>query len=90
MSTGKKWQQRRKIVTPSFHSDMLKSFVGVMNEQADIFVAKVDQLNEQGREIDIARLLKMCTLDVICETAMGVKIFAQKDEDHPYNRALEG
>ena len=45
---------------------------------------------DSGEEIDVARMLKMCTLDVICETAMGVKINAQNNEDHPYNRALEG
>ena len=41
MSTGKKWRERRKIITPSFHSHMLKSFIGVMNEQADVFVEKI-------------------------------------------------
>jgi cytochrome P450 family 4 len=64
ISTGNKWRQRRKILTPAFHFQILEKFVDVMDENGDVLIEKLKSLNEQ--EIDIHPLLNHYALDVIC------------------------
>jgi cytochrome P450 family 4 len=64
MSTGKKWFQRRKILTSSFHFQILEKFVKIMNEQASVLIDKLKVL--EGREVDVFSFLNLYTLDVIC------------------------
>jgi cytochrome P450 family 4 len=64
MSTGKKWSQRRKILTPSFHFQILEKFVEIMNEQGEVLVEKLEKLD--GQEVDVFPLVNLYALDVIC------------------------
>lgn len=64
MSTGKKWHQRRKIITPSFHFKILEEFVNVMEKHGKIFIDKLKRYN--GQKIDIFSSISLYTLDVIC------------------------
>lgn len=88
LSTGRKWQQRRKLITPTFHYDILKDFLQVINEQAFIMIDIIDDQISNNEKVDISKRLKLCTLDVICETAMGCQINAQKDEENEYVKAI--
>ena len=88
LSSGAKWFRRRRLITPSFHFKILDDFLAVMNEQADIFVAKLDKLDDKS-DVDMINAITLCTLDIICETAMGVKIDAQANDGHYYVEALE-
>lgn len=88
-STGAKWRTRRKLITPAFHYDILKDFVGVMNDNARVLVQTVAAKVDHGEKIDVKHHLKMCTLDVICETAMGCKMNAQTKTDNEYVEAVQ-
>ncbi|XP_055380309.1 cytochrome P450 4d1-like [Condylostylus longicornis] len=82
ISKGKKWFQRRKIITPAFHFKILEQFIDIFEEQGNILV---EQLKKQiGKEIDLYNYFNLATLDVICETAMGVKVNAQTNSDSKY------
>ena len=76
-STGSKWKKRRKMITPAFHFSILKDFLDIFHEQSLIFVDKLEQSADKQEPIDIQVHAKLLTLDIICETAMGVKIAAQ-------------
>jgi len=67
-SYGEKWQLRRRLLTPTFHFDILNDFLGVMNEQADILTSKLTELVRTGEDVDIFKRIKLCTLDIICGT----------------------
>lgn len=63
-SSGQKWHQRRKIITPAFHFQILEKFVEIMDEQGKILIEKLAAFD--GREVNIYPLVNLYTLDVIC------------------------
>lgn len=85
-----KWRFRRKILTPAFHFKILNDFLPIMNQEATILIKKLNQIKYLSKDkvFDITPLIAFCTLDTICETAMGVNINCQEDEDSVYVRSL--
>ncbi|GAB1598779.1 cytochrome P450 4V2-like [Argonauta hians] len=69
-STGARWFKHRKMLTPSFHYNILNSFQYVIKKQSDIFCDKLEEMIGKG-EFDIEPFIGRYTLDVITETAMG-------------------
>uniref|UniRef100_A0A8K9XRV5 aromatase n=1 Tax=Oncorhynchus mykiss TaxID=8022 RepID=A0A8K9XRV5_ONCMY len=82
-STGDKWRRRRKLLTPTFHFSILTEFLEVMNEQAEVLVEKLDKEAGKG-PFNCFNHITLCALDIICETAMGKKIYAQSNYDSEY------
>lgn len=78
VANGARWSKLRKLVTPSFHFQILEDFVKIFDEQSNILVDKLTQAN--GNVIDVSTYLAKVTMDVICETAMGVKVGAQNND----------
>ena len=38
LSSGKKWQRNRRMLTPAFHFDVLRPYLSIANAAADILV----------------------------------------------------
>ncbi|KAJ8683826.1 hypothetical protein QAD02_019618 [Eretmocerus hayati] len=72
-STGKKWWQRRKILTPGFHFNVLKKYLEIMNEEANKCVSKLEQEGDETVK-NVVTFSSDVTLNVICETAMAVSL----------------
>ncbi|CAH0725105.1 unnamed protein product, partial [Brenthis ino] len=79
VSTGAVWHRRRKILTPAFHFDILKSFMRVFEEQGRNLVTHLKQTVKDGNNVvDVMPLISDFTLYIICETAMGIKLNSDK------------
>lgn len=85
--SGEKWRAHRKLLTPSFHFCILENFMPVFNEQSEILVSKLMAKAGKGR-FDIYPYVTLCTLDIICDSAMGKRIDAQLNKNPEYVKAL--
>ncbi|XP_050722916.1 cytochrome P450 4C1-like isoform X2 [Eriocheir sinensis] len=87
-STGSKWHSRRKLLTPAFHFTILNDFVEVFSRQSSKLVSKL-RGKANGEPFDIFPIISLCTLDIICEAAMGRTVNSQDEEDSEYVRAVK-
>ncbi|KAJ2947945.1 hypothetical protein O0L34_g9737 [Tuta absoluta] len=73
LSDGAKWQQRRKILTPTFHFNILRHFCSILAENSEKMAEKMS--SDVGKErANVTDYIVDFTLNSICETAMGVKL----------------
>ncbi|XP_072920641.1 cytochrome P450 4V7 [Hemitrygon akajei] len=86
-STGNKWRARRKLITPAFHFTILTEFVEVMIEQTNILLGKLEKKVGKG-PFNCFNDIALCALDIICETAMDKKVYAQSNSDSEYINAV--
>lgn len=78
VSSGERWSKLRKLTTPAFHFQILEDFLKIFDEQSHILVDKLADAN--GEVIDVAPYMARFAMDVICETAMGIKGGAQTND----------
>ncbi|CAG7734982.1 unnamed protein product [Allacma fusca] len=86
-SQGAKWNRRRKMLTPSFHFNILTNFIPVFNEQSNILVKILKEECTNGVEVDIRPYIVRCTLDIVGESTLDVQLNTQRDRNNPYLRA---
>ncbi|KAJ8686995.1 hypothetical protein QAD02_022789 [Eretmocerus hayati] len=72
-SGGQKWYHRRKLLNPAFSPSMLRFNTGIIGEHAEKFV---QYLGSQGDESvqELVPLLTRITMNLICETTMGINL----------------
>jgi hypothetical protein len=75
--SGKKWQGRRKFLTPAFHFKILEDYLNIFNTNSQILVEK---LGEKVGEpfVDITSYISMCTLDIICGNFIPLMLSSSK------------
>lgn len=83
VSTGAKWHARRKMLTPAFHFRILEDYLPVFTRCSNVLVEKLRACVGQG-SVPVNDFLTLCTLDIICETAMGTRMDAQEGKAVEY------
>ena len=85
-STGSRWHKHRKLLTPTFHFKILEDFLHTINDHSKTLV---DGLSDTvGQTVDLYDIMRLCTLDIICETAMGVTVTSQNNKNSEYTKAI--
>ncbi|XP_039433166.1 cytochrome P450 4c3-like [Culex pipiens pallens] len=84
-----KWYHRRKALNPTFNYKMLSDFLGVFNKQAAVMARMLGKELGNGEGFDCTNYATLCSLDILCETAMGCSIHAQEQHESEYVKAHE-
>ncbi|XP_066589479.1 cytochrome P450 4C1-like [Prorops nasuta] len=91
-STGAKWFRDRKLITPTFHFNILQNLALNMIEKSEIMTMCLEKRLKMDptKPIEVHSLVAKCTLDTLCETSMGISVDAQGEDDGEteYHKAL--
>ncbi|XP_067928638.1 cytochrome P450 4V2-like [Watersipora subatra] len=87
-STGAKWKTRRRMLTPSFHFNILQDFLLTMNNHAATLKDKLQEDACDKGSTDVFPIITLNSLDMICDTAMGVDMGALHDGESDYVKAV--
>lgn len=86
-SSGAKWRKRRKMLTPAFHFRVLESCMTIFNDQARVLLHKLHESSHLDY-VDIFPMMIHCSLDILCESAMGIKLQSQETSKYHYVQNL--
>ncbi|XP_076642431.1 cytochrome P450 4g15 [Halictus rubicundus] len=86
ISTGPKWRAHRKLIAPTFHLNVLKSFIDLFNANSRAVVEKMRQ--EGNKEFDCHNYMSELTVEILLETAMGVSKSTQDKSGFEYAMAV--
>lgn len=60
---GHKWRSHRKLIAPTFHLNVLKSFIDLFNENSRQVVKKLDA--EAGKTFDAHDYMSEATVEIL-------------------------
>ncbi|XP_018365058.1 PREDICTED: cytochrome P450 4g15 [Trachymyrmex cornetzi] len=86
ISTGSKWRAHRKLIAPTFHLNVLKSFIDLFNANSRAVVERMRK--EEDKEFDCHDYMSECTVEILLETAMGVSKSTQDRSGFEYAMAV--
>ncbi|EPQ05289.1 Cytochrome P450 4A11 [Myotis brandtii] len=76
---GQTWFQHRRMLTPAFHYDILKPYVGLMADSVRVMLDKWEELISQDSHLEISEHISLMTLDTIMKCAFSQKGSVQTD-----------
>nr|XP_014592978.2 cytochrome P450 4A11 isoform X3 [Equus caballus] len=76
---GQTWFQHRRMLTPAFHYDILKPYVGLMADSVRVMLDKWEELINQDSHLDIFGHISLMTLDTIMKCAFSHQGSIQTD-----------
>lgn len=86
MVAGSKWRAHRKLIAPTFHLNVLKTFIDLFNANSR---AVVERMRKEGdKEFDCHDYMSECTVEILLETAMGVSKSTQDRSGFEYAMAV--
>ncbi|KAH8399706.1 hypothetical protein KR215_001118 [Drosophila sulfurigaster] len=86
ISNGHHWRHHRKMIAPTFHQSILKSFVPTFVEHSKAVSARMGK--EAGKTFDVHDYMSQTTVDILLSTAMGVKKLPEGNKSFEYAQAV--
>lgn len=74
--SGERWHSHRKLITPTFHFNILESFVDVFVARTTDFMKDLNcaLFENADKYIDISPFTRKLTLDFICGTTKNTTL----------------
>ncbi|XP_071180025.1 cytochrome P450 4A25-like [Mytilus edulis] len=89
ISSGKKWERNRRLITPAFHFGILKPYVNIYNSSTDKFLNNLKEFAVTNKPVDVLPLVSLETLDTILRCAFSYEGKIQTEGlKHPYVAAV--
>ncbi|XP_007944893.2 cytochrome P450 4A6-like [Orycteropus afer afer] len=86
---GEKWFQHRRTLTPAFHYDILKPYVGLIADSVQVMLDKWEKLTTQDSYLEIFEHVSLMTLETIMKCAFSYQGSVQVDRNfHSYIQAI--
>ena len=90
ISSGKKWFRNRRLLTPAFHYEILKQYVGVYNSCTEVLLTKWSQSAAEGKPVKLFQTISLLSLDVIMQCAFSFQSDCQvATNTHPYIQTVQ-
>lgn len=86
ISNGHHWRHHRKMIAPTFHQSILKSFVPTFVDHSKAVSARMAK--EAGKSFDVHDYMSQTTVDILLTTAMGVKKLPEGNKSFEYAQAV--
>ncbi|EHH14758.1 hypothetical protein EGK_00729, partial [Macaca mulatta] len=71
---GQKWHQHWRMLTPAFHYDILKSYMGLMADSIHMILDKWEELIGQDSPLEVFQHVSLMTLDTIMKCALNIQL----------------
>ncbi|KAF1658209.1 Cytochrome P450 4B1, partial [Aptenodytes patagonicus] len=81
---GTKWFQHRKMLTPAFHYDVLKSYVALMSDSVKVMLDKWEKKNTERKSVELFQDVSLMTLDSIMKCAFSYNTNCQTQSNSNY------
>ncbi|XP_008543199.1 cytochrome P450 4C1 [Microplitis demolitor] len=89
-SEGNKWRGRRKILTPAFHLHNLNEYMESIVDHTERMIKKLKtEATSDGVIKELLPLLSTHTLNIICESAMGITTKENDPDRENYKMAVQ-
>uniref|UniRef100_A0A8C5QZZ1 Cytochrome P450 n=1 Tax=Leptobrachium leishanense TaxID=445787 RepID=A0A8C5QZZ1_9ANUR len=86
--SGPKWFQHRRLLTPGFHYDVLKPYVGLMSDCANVMLGKWERLVSEKDSVELFHHVSLMTLDTIMKCAFSYQSNCQNSSENAYIKAV--
>ncbi|XP_073833000.1 cytochrome P450 4g1-like [Musca autumnalis] len=86
ISKGHHWRHHRKMIAPTFHQSILKSFVPTFVKHSKAVVGRMS--DKVGQEFDCHKYMSETTVDILLTTAMGCKTKPETEKSAEYAQAV--
>lgn len=88
---GDRWTRSRRLLTPAFHFEILKPYIDVYNDAANILIENLGKFADSGEKFEVFTYISKVTLDIILRCAFSYHTDVQREgvATHPYVKAVE-
>ncbi|XP_065842905.1 leukotriene-B4 omega-hydroxylase 3-like [Oscarella lobularis] len=88
ISKGKKWLRNRRLLTPGFHFEILRSYIDIYNEATNILLTKWKYLAKNEKAVDVFDSSCYLALDVVLRCACSYESNCQTQSESAYVRSI--
>ncbi|XP_058244807.1 cytochrome P450 4A6-like isoform X1 [Hemibagrus wyckioides] len=89
VSAGQKWFCHRRLLTPGFHYDILKPYMNLLADSANIMLDKWEVYAKTGQTFELFQHVSLMTLDSIMKCAFSCQSNCQTESrTNPYIKAV--